>query len=182
MYWAYRSFKSLGWDTPCVVHKSLESLWLIPLLEIHLSTYRKLDLAIASSLFHCSLVMCRCTCRMAKSCVSVGTPFSWYGVVWAMCICGLGMGLVMFVPSLASWLTILLHVIPMCLDFLNCYFVGGPLYLVDCGQYEQFVWVVMLLWGVSYLVLDAANVVKVVCEYVYVSGWSLVMVRAINMA
>ena len=29
-----------------------------------------------------------------------------------MCLCGLGVGLVMFVPSLASWSTVLLHVIP----------------------------------------------------------------------
>lgn len=52
---------------------------MIPLSETHLSTYGKLDLAIASSSFHCSLVMYRCTCRMALSRVSIGTPFSWYG-------------------------------------------------------------------------------------------------------
>lgn len=115
----------------CVVHKWLESLW-IPLLETHLSTYGKLDLAIASSLFHCSLVMYRCTCHMAPSCLSIGTPFSWYGVVWAMCICGLGVGLVMFVPSLASWLTISLHVIPMCVPWL--------FKLLFCGWSVVFNW------------------------------------------
>ena len=32
------------------------------------------------------------------------------------------------------------------------------------------------------MVVDVVDVVKVVCEYVCVSGWSLVAVRAINMA
>lgn len=35
-------------------------------------------------------------------CVSFGTPFSQLGMVWAMCICDVGAGFAMVVPSLAS--------------------------------------------------------------------------------
>lgn len=63
----------LGVKGVWVVQKWLESLWLISSLDIQLSMYENLCLAI--SLPRRSLLTFGCRCRMMLSCVLVKTPF-----------------------------------------------------------------------------------------------------------
>ena len=51
----------------------------------------------------------------------------WDSVMCAMCMQGMGVGLLWVVPLFASWSMTLLLVIPMCaLIFLYCYVMFGP--------------------------------------------------------
>ena len=105
MYWAYRNFRVciiLVFVVPGFFQNWLESLWLIWLLDVHLSIYVNLDWASLSSWFLCSSLMYVCRFRMAPVCVPVGTPFSQYGVVWAVCILGVLVGLSRRAPLFAS--------------------------------------------------------------------------------
>ena len=105
MYWAYRSFRvCVIWASviPGSFHNWFESLGLIWSLDVHLSMYGNLDWAHFSSRFLCSLLTYVCRFRMAPICVPVGTPFSQYGVVWAVCILGVLVGLSRRAPLFAS--------------------------------------------------------------------------------
>ena len=73
-----------------------------------------LDCINLNSWFLCSLLMYVCRFRMAPVWVPVGTPLSQYGVIWAICIMGVFMGLFRRAPSFASWSTISLLIMPIC--------------------------------------------------------------------
>ena len=105
MYWAYRNCRvCVIWVfvVPGFFQNWLESLWLIWLLDAHLSMYVNLDWAHLNPWFLCSLLMYVCRFRMAPVWVLVGTPLSQYGVVWAICILGMLVGLSKRAPLFAS--------------------------------------------------------------------------------
>ena len=52
--------------------------------------------------------------HIEHACVKVGIPLSQYRVVWFVCIKGMLVGLLKRVLSFASWLAILLPIMPMC--------------------------------------------------------------------
>ena len=53
------------------------------------------------------------------------------GVVYAMCIWGVGVSLVALVPPFASWYALHCLLYPCVLVFLDCDFVCGPFNSVD---------------------------------------------------
>jgi hypothetical protein len=57
--------------------------------------------------------MNECRFRIAPSLVAVGQLVSQYGVTWAMCIWGVGVGFSLFVPSLANVSAISLPLMPV---------------------------------------------------------------------
>lgn len=57
--------------------------------------------------------MYACRFRISPLCSMVGTPLSQYGVVCAICICIVGVGLASVVPSLANWSATSLPIIPV---------------------------------------------------------------------
>ena len=62
-----------------------------------------LDWAHFNSWFLCSLLTYVCRFRMAPVCVPVGTPLSQYGVIWAVCILGMLVGLSRRAPLFVGW-------------------------------------------------------------------------------
>ena len=117
MYWAYRSFRvCVIWASiiPRFFHNWLESLGVIWSLDVHLSMYENLDWAHFNYWFLCSLLTYVCRFRMALMCVPVGIPLSQYGVVWAVCILGVLVGLSRRAPLFASWPVISLPIIHVC--------------------------------------------------------------------
>lgn len=93
---------------PYALQKRLKSLWWMCSSNIHLSKYVTLTWIRLNSLLWWSLLMYAYKLQMAPTCVPVGTPLSYYGVVWVVCIHGVIVGLDRVVPSFAcQWLAIL---------------------------------------------------------------------------
>jgi hypothetical protein len=97
IYWAYWNFRVCviwAYVVPGFFRKWLQTLWLLWLLDVHLSTYVILKWAQLDSWFLCSLLMYVCRFRMAPVWVPIGAPLSQYGVVWVVCILGMLVGFV----------------------------------------------------------------------------------------
>lgn len=67
------------------------------------------------------------------------------------------------------------------LDFLNCDFVWEPSNEMDCGSYEEFVWVIMLGGQSSDVVTYEVFVVQTIFENVHIARQFCVLARASQM-
>ena len=114
--------------------KWLESFWLICLFDSHLLTYGYFRLADAYSWFLCSFVINVRRFRIAPSCVPVGQLANQYGVVQAMCIRGVMLGLSRCVPVFASVSAISFPLMFVCARTLCMCIV--------CGV--QYIWLIMV--------------------------------------
>jgi hypothetical protein len=109
--------------------KWLESFWFIWVFESHLSTYGNLCLAMVVSKLSCSFVMNVRKLRMAPSCVPVGQLASQYGVVRAMCMCGVCSGFSKLFPSFASSSASSFPIMPVCARTLCMWILWGVQYI-----------------------------------------------------
>ena len=102
---------------------------MIWVFDNHLSTYGHLCLVEVVSLVPCYFVMNVRKLRIAPSCVAVGQLASQYGVVRAIWMRGVLVGLSLVVPSFASVSAVSFPVIPECAHTLCMWILCGVQYI-----------------------------------------------------